>query len=162
DFARILLDIARERGFKGLVALRGDTGLAFAHEFKPDAILLDIQLPVLDGWSVLERLKRHRDTRHIPVHILSAEDKRQRGLKLGAMASLQKPVTKDALDEAFNHISSFIEADMKNLLVVEDDEAQRASILELIGNGDVKSEAVASAEGALEALERTRFDCMVL
>jgi CheY-like chemotaxis protein/signal transduction histidine kinase/HAMP domain-containing protein len=162
NFARVLLDMARERGFKGIVALRGDVGLAFAHEFKPDAILLDIQLPVLDGWQVLDRLKHHRDTRHIPVHILSGAGKRQQGLRLGAMAYVEKPVSKEALDEAFTHLSSFIDDRVRNLLVVEDDETQRNSIVDLIGNGDVVSTAVGSAEEALEQLKGRRFDCVVL
>src|SRR5205085_7732629 len=71
-FARTVLDTARERGFKGIVAMRGDVGLALTHEYKPDAIVLDMQLPVMDGWTVLDHLKRHPSTRHIPVHIVSA------------------------------------------------------------------------------------------
>src|SRR5262249_17282361 len=81
ELARTELDVARERGFKGIVALRGDSGLALAHEYKPDAIILDMNLPVMDGWAVLERLKQHPDTRHIPVHIVSASDGRQNALR---------------------------------------------------------------------------------
>src|SRR5206468_2660429 len=120
NFASILLDMARERGFKGIVGMRGDTGLALAHEYKPDAILLDIKLPVLDGWAVLDRLKHHRDTRHIPVHILSATDTRHRGLASGAMAYIEKPVSKETLDDAFTHISEFLDRGVRNLLIVED------------------------------------------
>ena len=83
DFARTELEIARERGFKGLVALRGDTGLALAREFRPDAIVLDMSLPVLDGWTVLDRLKRHPATRHIPVHIVSGVEEMQPALMAG-------------------------------------------------------------------------------
>jgi CheY-like chemotaxis protein/signal transduction histidine kinase/HAMP domain-containing protein len=162
DFAKILLDMAREKGFKGIVALRGDTGLAFAHEYKPDAILLDIQLPVLDGWMVLERLKSHYGTRHIPVHILSASDMQHRGLTLGAMAYLEKPVSKEVLDEAFEHITDFIDRSVRSLLIVEDDETQRSSMIELIGEDDVDTVAVGSAEEALEQLHSKAFDCMVL
>jgi CheY-like chemotaxis protein/signal transduction histidine kinase/HAMP domain-containing protein len=161
-FARILLDMAREKNFKGIVALRGDVGLALAHEFQPDAILLDIQLPVIDGWAVLERLKNHRDTRHIPVHILSATAMEQRGMRLGAMAYLEKPVSKEALDDAFQHISDFIDRGVRSLLIVEDDETQRASMRELIGEDDVDTVTVGSAEEALEQLESKQFDCMVL
>src|SRR5581483_10302297 len=93
SFARILLDMAREKGFKGLVALRGDTGLATARSFKPDAITLDIELPAIGGWTIFDRLKHDPQTRHIPIHIISVSDERQRGMHLGALAFLQKPAT---------------------------------------------------------------------
>ena len=99
-FARTVLDVARERGFKGIVALRGDAGLALAHEFKPDAIVLDMKLPVMDGWTVLDHLKHHPATRHIPVHIVSGRgDGRANALRAGAVAFLQKPVEKERLDD---------------------------------------------------------------
>src|SRR5207302_2170432 len=107
--ARTELDVARERGFKGIVALRGDSALALAHEYKPDAIILDMNLPVMDGWMVLDRLKQHPETRHIPVHIVSAGDGRQNALRAGAVAFLEKPVTKEGLEETFGEIRSFIE-----------------------------------------------------
>src|SRR5205807_6546984 len=97
-------------------------GLALAHEFKPDAIVLDMKLPVMDGWSVLDHLKHHPETRHIPVHIVSGADGRQNALKAGAVAFLEKPITKEALIDAFGEIRTFIARDVKNLLVVEDDE----------------------------------------
>src|SRR5206468_1292941 len=102
DFARTVLEVARGRGFKGIVALRGDVGLALAHEYKPDAIVLDMQLPGMVGWSVLDHLKHHPDTRHIPVHVVTgAENGRQNALRAGAVAFLEKPVDKTALNEAF-------------------------------------------------------------
>jgi CheY-like chemotaxis protein len=161
-FARILLDTAREKGFKGLIALRGDVGLDLARQFKPDAITLDLQLPVIGGWTLLDRLKHDPATRHIPIHIISASDERQRGLQLGAIAYLQKPVTREALIEAFAGMKGFVERKVRNLLVVEDDQAQRSSIVELIGNGDVVTTAVGSGAEALAALKEQRFDCMVL
>src|SRR5439155_17996753 len=96
-FARILLQMAREKGFKGLVAGRGDTALALARQFKPDAVTLDLRLPDTDGLVVLQSLKQDLATRHIPVHIISVRDERQRGLRLGAIAQLKKPVTAQAL-----------------------------------------------------------------
>jgi hypothetical protein len=162
NFARILLDLAREQGFKGLVALRSETGLALAREFKPDAITLDIRLPGMDGWTVLDRLKHDPTTRHIPVHILSVDEGRQRGLQLGAIAYLQKPVTHEALTDALSGIKQFIERKVKNLLVVEDNEVQRESIVELIGNTDVQTTAVSTGEAALTALRNEQFDCVVL
>ncbi len=157
------LEVARDRGFKGIVALRGDSGLALAHEFKPDAIILDMNLPVMDGWTVLDHLKHHPETRHIPVHIVSGGDGRTSALRAGAVAFLEKPVSKEGLDAAFGDIESFIARGVKNLLVVEDDEQQRTALTELIGGGeDVDVTAVGSSEEALEALEQTRFDCMVV
>ncbi len=163
NFAKVLLGMAQEKGFKGIVCLDGDSGLAAAHEYRPDAITLDIDMPGLDGWKVLERLKHHPNTRHIPVHIISGVERRQQGLKLGAMAYLAKPVSKEALDDAFARISTFIDDVPKHLLVVEDDETQRKAIVELIEHEDVEITAVGSAENALTELASTKhYDCVVL
>ncbi|MDB4889856.1 MAG: ATP-binding region ATPase domain protein, partial [Gemmatimonadetes bacterium] len=162
NFNKILLEMAREKGFKGLCALDGDAGLKLAHAFEPDAITLDIDMPGMDGWAVLDRLKHHPETRHIPVHIITGIRERQQGLKSGALAYLEKPVTKEALDESFAKISDFIDTSVKRLLVVEDDETQRQSMIELIQHEDVEITAVASAEDALRELSGGRFDCMVL
>jgi CheY-like chemotaxis protein len=164
DFARTELEIARERGFKGIVALRGDTGLALAREFRPDAIVLDMSLPVLDGWTVLDRLKRHPATRHIPVHIVSGIEEMQPALMAGAAAFVQKPASLEALESVFGGIESFIARDVRRLLVVDDDETQRDAIVELVGgDGDIEIVAVGSSEEALDALDsESEFDCMVL
>jgi CheY-like chemotaxis protein len=163
DFARTVLGIARDRGFKGVVGLRGDSGLALAREFRPDAVILDMTLPVMDGWTVLDHLKHNPETRHIPVHIVSGGDGRQNALRAGAMAFLEKPVSKQTLDEAFGRIATFIDRGVRRLLVVEDDETQRDAIVELIGGGDdIEITAVGSSEEALEALDKTQIDCMVL
>ena len=162
-FAKILLDLARENGFKGVVALRGDTGLTLARELRPDAISLDLGLPVVDGWAILDRLKHDPRTRHIPVHILSAtEEGRHRGLQAGAIAFLQKPIDREALSSALAAARTFLDRRVKSLLIVEDDASQRTAIVSLIGNGDVKSTAVGTAREALELLSTERFDCMVL
>ncbi len=163
NLATTELDVARERGFKGIVALRGDAGLALAHEFKPDAIILDVKLPVMDGWSVLDHLKHHPETRHIPVHMVSGGNGKHNALKAGAVAFVEKPISKEGLEETFGEIRSFIDRSVKRLLVVEDDETQRKSVVDLIGSGeDVEVTAVGSSEEALEALEVQRYDCMVL
>ena len=161
-FARILLDMAREKGFKALVALDGETGLELVQEFGPDAITLDIDLPGIDGWTVLDRLKHTAETRHVPVHIVSGVGKRQRGLRQGALSYLEKPVSKEALDSAFERISTFLSDGVKRLLVVEDDETQRQSIIELVGDDDVEITAVGSAEEALREISEKHYDCMVL
>jgi HAMP domain-containing protein/signal transduction histidine kinase/CheY-like chemotaxis protein len=164
NFARILLNMAREKDFRGIIALDGEAAIDLAHAYHPDAITLDIDLPGMDGWAVLDRLKHHPDTRHIPVHVISGIAKRQRGLKAGAIAYLEKPVSKEALDDAFGRIQTFLEEGVRRLLVVEDDESQRTAIIELIGAEaeDVTITAVASAEDALRELASTHYDCMVL
>ncbi len=116
----------------------------------------------MDGWVVLDRLKHNAETRHIPVHIITGIADRQQGLKAGAIAYLEKPVSKEALDESFTKIATFIDQQVKRLLVVEDDDAQRQSMVELIEHEDVEITAVASADEALEKLKTTHFDCMVL
>ena len=162
NFARILLEMAHEKGFLGLIALDGETGITLAHEYKPDAITLDIDMPGVDGWQVLDRLKHSTDTRHIPVHIITGIDRRQQGLMAGAIAYLEKPVDKAKLDEAFVHIRSFIDNRVKRLMIVEDDADQQRSMVELIGDDDIEIVTVGSGEDALEELHRGHFDCMVL
>ncbi|MBI5518398.1 MAG: HAMP domain-containing protein [Deltaproteobacteria bacterium] len=161
-FAQIVLDMARARGFKGLVAGRAETALRLVKRFSVDAITLDLRLPDRDGWTVLDRLKHDARTRHIPVHIISVEEGEQRGLMLGAIAYLHKPASKEAVEEALDHIKSFVERPVKKLLVVEDDEVHRQSIAELIGNHDVQTIGAATGEAALSALRAEPFDCMVL
>src|SRR5262249_23718083 len=121
-FARILLDLAHEKGFKALVAPTGDEALALARKTKPDAITLDIHLPDTEGWTVLDRLKHDPSTRHIPVHILSIEEDRRRGLSLGAFSSMRKGAGPGLYDEAFSRIKASISSRVKNLLVVEEHE----------------------------------------
>lgn len=161
-FARLLLDMARARGFKGIVDLQGDTGLNNARRYKPDAILLDMMLPVMDGWSVLHHLKHDADTRHIPVHVISVMEEVQQGLAMGAIAYLRKPTEKERLDQLFQQIESFLARDLKYVLVVEDDPAQQTGIIELVGDDNVIVKAVSSGAEALRELEERHYDCMVL
>jgi CheY-like chemotaxis protein len=162
NFAKVLLDMAHDKGYKGVVELDGEAGLKAAREIRPDAITLDIDMPGMDGLEVLDRLKHDPETRHVPVHIISGMEEKREGLNAGAIAFLVKPVSKEALDAAFARISSFIDTVPKNLLVVEDNEAQRQSIVELIAHDDVDITAVASAEEARAKLQEKHFDCMVL
>jgi len=163
NFAHVLLQMARETGFKGIIALQGETGLALASQFHPDAIFLDIQLPVMNGWTVLDCLKHDAKTRHIPVYILTViESEHQRGLKQGAVSYLQKPVTTAALSQALVNLKAFAERQVKNLLVVQADPTERDSIVELLSGDDVSITAVGKGVAALEALGQQRFDCIVL
>ncbi len=162
NFAQILLDLARERGFKGLVANRADRALSLAREYQPTAVTLDLRLPDADGWTILDRLKHDPRTRHIPVHIISVDENWQRGLRLGAIDFLVKPASKESLSQALTTLHEFVDRPVKRLLVVEDDAVARQSIVELIGNGDVQTTTVASGEEALARLQAEHFDCMVL
>jgi CheY-like chemotaxis protein len=162
-FAKTLLAMARDRGFKVIVALRGDEGLGIARRILPSAILLDVQLPVMDGLRILEQLKAHPQTRHIPVHVLSGRmDKKHEGLALGAVAYVEKPVSKDGLEQTFKEIEGFLERKASKLLIVEDDERERQSMVELIGPEGVETTAVGSIDEAMKSLEDGRYDCMVL
>ncbi len=161
-FARILLDMARQNEFKGIVAHGGNIGLALAQEYQPSAIILDIRLPGMDGWGVLDRLKHDGNTRHIPVHVMTVEEGKQRSLQQGAIAYLQKPINSEALHQAITKIKGFVERRVKNLLIIEDDENQRLSIVELIGNSDVATTAVSTGSEALQAIQNGQFDCVVL
>ncbi|HYW22387.1 MAG TPA: response regulator [Nodularia sp. (in: cyanobacteria)] len=161
-FARIFLEIARQHNFKVIVSLQSRAGLALAQQFKPDAITLDIHMPDIDGWTILDRLKHDLEIRHIPVHIISVDERKQRGLQLGAISYLQKPISPEDLNHALTEVKGFIERKVRNLLIIEDDPVQAQSIIELIGNGDIHSTAVNTGATALEILESQRFDCMII
>jgi CheY-like chemotaxis protein len=161
-FLKILRDLSREQGFQCLVAGNGENGLHLAECYTPNAIILDIGLPGMDGWSVMARLKENSATRHIPVHIISATDRPLEAMKMGAVDFLVKPVSPEDLEKAFGKLKYVISKPVKDLLVVEDDAASRRAISKIIGNGDVKITSVASASGAYEALMSKSFDCMIL
>ena len=161
-FARILLGLARDRGFKGIVALSGAEGLALARQFLPDAITMDIGLPDSDGWALLEQIKEDPTTHAIPVHVISGEEQWQRALDSGAIAHLKKPVTEEALTETFDNLLGFADKKTKSLLVVEDDLTQLNAMVGLIGSGEVSVTAVRSGADALAALGTAQFDCIVV
>lgn len=139
-----------------------NSGVALARELHPSAITLDLHLPDNDGWLVLDRLKHDSETRHIPIHIISADEERERSLRLGAVSHFQKPVTREIIDQALSQTIEFINRPLKNLLIIEDDANERQALIALIGNGDVHSTAVGSAAEAFAELDKTRFDCIVL
>ena len=162
NFARILIDMARGQGFKVLVALQGQTGLALAQQFVPNAITLDLHLPDMEGLAVLEQLKQDPATRHIPVHVMTVNDQQQQEFHMGAIAHIQKPVAPEILTQALVDIKQFVECRVRYLLVVEDDPVQAQSIIELIGGGDVTSTAVYTGAAALGVLRSQPCDCIVL
>ncbi len=162
NFAQIMLSYAREKSFKGVVTFSGDAALTLARDYLPTAIFLDIDLPDVDGFTVLDRLKRDPGTCHIPVHILSNSNERERGLRQGAISYLNKPVSVERLDEEFARVQNYLIRSKRSLLIVEDDEVQRKRTVELIADSDVHVVAVENGRMALDALKSTRFDCMVL
>lgn len=161
-FSQVLLDFVRERKYKGIVAASGNIGLSYARHYKPDAIILDMKLPLMDGAEVLKHLKSDPDLRHVPVQIISGYDRRKEGLELGAFDFITKPVDSDALKDAFDRIEDFVNRKFKKLLVIEDNEKQNKAIRELIGNGDVKSFAAYSGLEAYEMLGRESYDCVIV
>jgi HAMP domain-containing protein/signal transduction histidine kinase/CheY-like chemotaxis protein len=161
-YARILLGLARDKGFRGIVAQRGAVGLSLARQFMPTAITLDIFLPDMLGWTVLNNLKLDPLTRHIPVQIISLEEERQHGLSHGAFAYMVKPVTSDTIEAALERIKRFAAPHTKRLLVVEDNELERNSVIELLRHDDIEIVAIGTGEEALAALLDQSFDCCVL
>ncbi|EUB98600.1 GAF sensor hybrid histidine kinase [Rhizobium sp. CF080] len=161
-YARVLVDLAHDSGFKVLVATRGSEALNFAQEYKPAAISLDIFLPDMLGWTVLSQLKQSAATRHIPVQIISLDEDRQHGLTRGAFAFMSKPTTTDSLGKAFSRLKNYAEPRRKRLLLVEDSEAERLSVTALLSHDDIDIESVGSGAEALAALKQDPVDCVVL
>ena len=131
-YARVLLGLARDSGFKGLVALRGQQALVLARQYRPTAITLDVFLPDMLGWTVLNNLKLDPTTRHIPVQMISVEEERQHGLSHGAFAYMVKPATTEDLGMALDRIKEFVAPRLKRLLIVEDNEIESHSIVDLL------------------------------
>jgi len=163
-FADVLKDYAVEKGFNPILAHSGDTGLQMAEDELPDAIILDIMLPVMDGWGVLKRLKANALTKHIPVHMMSAgEVKGERALKEGAIGFLKKPIEKDELDDAFSALNSGnITYDFKTVLVIEDHELQSLVVKEQLLEKGIEVAQAFTGKEALEMLDQRTFDCIIL
>jgi len=161
-YARLLRDLSRDKGFKVLVASRGTEALELAREFHPTAVSLDVFLPDMLGWTVLNHFKQDPTMRHIPVQMLTMDEDRQHGLASGAFAYVNKPTTPDELDIAFARIKEYTAPRRKRLLVVEDDLREQLSIQELLGYDDIDVQIAATGEEALDAVTNESFDCVVL
>ncbi|MDX2020420.1 MAG: response regulator, partial [Deltaproteobacteria bacterium] len=161
-YARILLGIARGKGFKGIVANRGQQALSLAREYLPTAITLDVFLPDMLGWTVLNNLKLDPATRHIPVQMLSVEEEQQHGLSHGAFSYLVKPATTGELESAIDHLKSYLVPHTKRLLVVEDNDRERASIVALLDHKDIEIHGASNGSEALQLLREQSFDCCIM
>jgi CheY-like chemotaxis protein/signal transduction histidine kinase len=161
-YARILVEQAHAQGFKVLAAARGVDALALAREYRPTAISLDVFLPDMLGWTVLSQLKQDPTTRHIPVQIVTLDEDRQHGLARGAFSFLPKPTTSAGLEQALLRIKSYAAPRLRQLLVVEDNEAEQLSIAELLGHEDIQITAVSTGTEALRSMREHQYDCVVL
>jgi len=161
--AREALASGRDKGFKTVVATQGDVGLALTRHFKPDAVAIAAELPAVDGLVVLGQLKRDPTLRHIPVHVMADEEQRHSSRRAGAVGHLSSTPDRNEFDSALDGIAGFLDRRTRSLLVVEDDERERNTIVELIGSGeDVEATAVGTSREALEQLDSKHFDCVVL
>ena len=161
-YAQILCDLAHDKGFKVLVAMRGADALAVAREYHPSAVSLDVFLPDMLGWTVLNHLKQDAGTRHIPVQMLTLDEDRHHGLARGAFSFITKPTTTEGLEKALTRIKEYSSSRRKRLLVVEDNPAEQFTIQELLGYEDIDVKVVGTGADALDTINKESFDCVVL
>ncbi len=161
-YARMLYVLARDTGFKALVASSGSEALSLVREFQPVAVSLDVYLPDMLGWTVFNHMKLDPTTRHIPVQVLTLDEDRRHGLSRGAFAFLTKPISPQNLESAFVKMKEYAAPRRKRLLVVEDDPAEQFTIRELLGHDDIDLEIAPTGAAALRAVQEKTFDCMVL
>jgi CheY-like chemotaxis protein len=161
-YARIVVDLARDKGFKVLVAMRGGDALDLAKQYQPTAISLDVFLPDMLGWTVLSQLKQNPLTRHIPVQIVTLDEDRQHGLARGAFAFITKPSSTEGLSDALAKVKAFAQPRKKKLLLVEDNPAEQLSITHLLGHDDIEIETASTGREALDTMRANPADCVVL
>ncbi|WP_027190082.1 response regulator [Fundidesulfovibrio putealis] len=161
-FARILMDQCRSKGFGVLHAASGEEGIELARKYAVGGIVLDIRLPGMNGWQVLEEFKQDPELRHIPVHIMSAEEATLDAQKKGAVGFLAKPASRENLDEALERLEGFMSKKVKDLLVVEDNQDMRKGVLSLLGDANIRIQEADTGVRALEAMRQCRFDCVIL
>ncbi|ANW01392.1 hybrid sensor histidine kinase/response regulator [Bradyrhizobium icense] len=161
-YARVLIDLARDKGFKVLVASRGAEALELAKQFQPTAVSLDVFLPDMLGWTVLSQLKHSPLTRHIPVQIITLDEDRQHALARGAFSFVNKPTTTEGVSAALAQIKEYAKPRRKRLLIVEDNAAEQMSITELLGHDDIEILTADTGADALSTLRNQPCDCVVL
>jgi HAMP domain-containing protein/CheY-like chemotaxis protein/signal transduction histidine kinase len=161
-YARVIVDLARDRGFKVLIAMRGVDALDLAKQFQPSAVSLDVFLPDMLGWTVLSQLKQNPLTRHIPVQMITLDEDRQHALARGAFSFVTKPTTTEGVEAAITRIKEYAKPRRKRLLVIEDNPAEQLSIRELLSYDDIQIDTAGTGSDALTSLRAQPYDCVVL
>ncbi len=161
-FLSTVMKQCKARGYNCIGETTGTAGLRSARTYRPDGIILDLHLPEMDGYEVLEQLKNDTEVRHIPVHIMSVDDPSLKIFKQGAMGFLTKPVSRKSLDEALNKIVSYSEIETKRILIVEDDETTREHLQTLLEDTTIEVESVGTGQEALDRIREENFQCVVL
>ncbi len=162
NFSKVLYDLASEHGFKCMIAASGETGLHFTDKFSPSAIILDIGLPGIDGWEVMERLKSNPKTRDIPVYFISAMDKNLEAMKMGAVGFITKPADVEKLNSVFAKLNDLTSHETKHVLVLDDQYIVRKNVVNLLGREGVEVQEVSRGIDALDMMKKQHFDCVIL
>lgn len=161
-FASLLLDFSRKRGYKGIVVVRGDDVMPIASHYKPIAILLDIILPVKDGWSVMEALKSNPETRHIPVHIMSSLEVKRESLLKGAVDFINKPFALDQMQDIFSKLEKVLNDEKKKVVIIEEHAHHAKALSYFLDSYSVKSEIVKDVQTGAQSLQKEATDCVIL
>jgi signal transduction histidine kinase/DNA-binding response OmpR family regulator len=161
-FAKALLEFTRAKGYRGLVAVRGDEGIALAQQYNPVGILLDIQLPVKDGWEVMEELKSNSHTRHIPVHVMSSLEAKKESLTKGAVDFINKPVAFEQMQEVFKKIEKVISREHKKVLIVEENSKHAKALAYFLETFNVNAQISDSIHNGISSLKTDEVDCVIL
>lgn len=162
SFAKALLDYSRNKGYKGIVAVRGDEGLKLAGFYKPLGVLLDIQLPIMSGWQVMDALKSDPQTRHIPVHIMSSHKLKNESLMKGAVDFVDKPVAFEQMQEIFSKIEYVLNRTTKKVLIIEDNPKHAKALAYFLGTFQIHSELKSNIAEGVDALQKEEIDCVIL
>ena len=161
-FAKALLEFSRKKGYKGIVAVRGDHGVELARNFKPEGILLDIQLPVKDGMQVIDELKRDPQTRHIPVHMMSSFEVKRESLSKGAINFINKPFAYEQMDDVFKRIEYVIKNDHKKVLIVEDNSKHAKALSYFLSNNKINASISGNINETVDSLQQKEVNCVIL
>lgn len=162
NFAKSLLEFSRKRGYKGVVAVRGDEGVELAKKYKPQGILLDVQLPVKSGWEVMDDLKNNPQTRHIPVHIMSSHEVRKESLLKGAVDFINKPMAFEQMQDVFEKIEYVLSRDSKKVLIVEENSKHAKALSYFLETYNIATEVKETVPGGIESLQKENVDCVIL
>ena len=161
-FAKALLDFTRKQKYKGIVAVRGDQGIEMAIQFKPIAVLLDIQLPVKNGWEVMEELKSNPSTRHIPVHIMSSMEVKKESLMKGAVDFINKPIAISDMKQIFTKLEDALSRHPKKVLIIEENPKHAKALGYFLSNFNISSEISGTLTESIAILQNKEVDCVIL